>query len=111
MKINDIKTRTFYHVTKEDNWPSIKQNGLAASIGERSAKMSEDEGIFLFGSWDDLENAVMNWLGDEFEEDSLIAIKIKLPLSFPIKHNANAAFEYITKKNIPPEYIAAKYKI
>jgi hypothetical protein len=75
-----------FHITKTANLKSIMKNGLIPTIGIRSKKIDERSSIYFFQTQEDAENGLMNWLGDEFEEDeSLALLKITLPLSFPLK--------------------------
>ncbi len=93
-----------YHISPSVNTSSILKNGLTPSIGDRSTNLGEvDEKIYMFGSMDDVEYAIMNWLGDEFDEDEALSLfEIKLPLDWPLEHEA---FEYTTSKPIPPTLI------
>lgn len=96
----------FYHVSPTRNSKSILSKGLIASIGDRSSQYGEtDNNIYLFGSEDAAEDAVMNWLGDEFDEDEPLALfQITLPADWPIDHN-DEEFEYRSEMSIPPNLI------
>jgi hypothetical protein len=66
-----------YHVTPTKNIKSIAKEGLKPGIGDRSNKiMREKSGIYVFPSRLAAEDAVMNWLGDEFEDEPLTMLKI-----------------------------------
>src|ERR1700749_4826404 len=108
MKITDLTGHNFYDVTPSVNVPRILKNGLIPNLGLRSAKIEKGQNkIFLFKSVDDAEDAVMNWLGDEFPEDTdLTLLKVTLPSTFPITHDPVAGFEISTSNKIPPEMIS-----
>ena len=100
-----------YHVTPTKNLRSIMKNGLRPQIGDRSAKLhGEENGIFLFPTLDDVEDAVSNWLGDEFDEDedlTLLAIDVSgLPLV-----DSNAGYEKIAKTAISPDRISVSNEL
>lgn len=66
---------TLYHVTPSDNVPSISKNGLVPQIGPRSRSLGESKLItYFFPDRDAAEQAVMNWLGEEFEEDEPLTL-------------------------------------
>ena len=61
---------TAYHVTHSASWPRIQAEGLLPTIGDRSADLGEVEArIYLFPDKDSMNNALMNWLGECFEEE------------------------------------------
>ena len=76
----------FYHVTPESNLESIFEKGLMPSIGERSAQCETMPMVFLFNSLCDCENALSNWLGEEFEDtyERLAVLEVLIPKSFPL---------------------------
>ena len=103
--INLVENKIYYHVTKTENVDSILNNGLLPSIGNRSVKIEKEPMTFLFGSVEDAEDAMMNWLGDEMGDSPCSLLKI----------NTNAkltknGFEYFTKGVIPPENISIEIK-
>ena len=60
----------YYHVTPTHNIESILKNGIQPSIGDRSLDLGEKEPrIYLFTSIDSCKNALMNWLGNYFEDE------------------------------------------
>ena len=100
-----------YHVTPTKNLRSIMKNGLRPRVGDRSVKLhGEENGIFLFPTLDDVEDAVSNWLGDEFDEDedlTLLAIDVSgLPLV-----DSNAGYEKIAKTAISPDRISVSNEL
>lgn len=77
----------FYHVTFQKNLDGIIAEGLRPMRGRRSEKIGLSgegkEGVFLFVSAEDMEDALMNWLGEEMEEehpdDELVVLGVTLP--------------------------------
>lgn len=61
-----------YHVTPYDNLESILKNGLIPTIGPRSAKIGGVKpAVYLFQSLDEVEDALMNWMVDDFEAEDI----------------------------------------
>ena len=89
--------------------PKIKQKGLVPQVGSLSKTLGETKkGVYLFGSKLDLENALLNWLGEELEEipeGELAILEINLPNNFKLDHDESIGFEYISKETIPWKYI------
>lgn len=93
-----------YHVTLKRNLKSIMKYGLIPQVGERSAKLNEELGVFLFPSVEDMELALEQWLGDEFdEEEELISLKVFVPDDFPLEEPVE--YERVVRTRIPPEWI------
>lgn len=71
----------YFHITPTKNLPQIFQTGLVPAKGPRSIKMNEQHNaVYLFPTLDDAENAWMNWLGEELEDDGEVALlEVKLP--------------------------------
>jgi len=64
-----------YHVTPAENLNQIMSQGLIPQKGERSRKiLDEKPAIYCFPDKNSMEDAVMNWLGDEFDEDEALAL-------------------------------------
>lgn len=98
----------FYHVTLTDNLSSIMEKGLIPSVGERSKKMGEHAATFLFGNEQDAEDAVTNWLGDQFEEEQQLALlRVTIPVNEGIEviQTEGADYEFYTKHHIPAKWI------
>ncbi len=102
--LENKEDKTFYHVTTKHNWNLIKKQGLIPKIGERAEKIPEDKPkIYMFTDINSMEDALQNWLLDEFPEDEpLVVLKIKLPPSHPIQINGS---EVTSNSPIPKEYI------
>lgn len=95
--------KVFFHVTPKRNYLRIKMHGLVPSVGTRSAKVGEEPKIFLFTNKESMEDAVINWLAAEFDEDEeFVVLKVSLPKNFPILVDGG---EVSTTSPIPPEYI------
>lgn len=94
-----------YHITPTKNVQSILKEGLKPSSGKRSQKLKEAPGTFLFKSVEDAQNALSNWLGDEFpENESLSILKVKLPKESS-KSGSAAEFEHHVISHIPAKNI------
>lgn len=110
----DAKNR-YFHVTPAANLSSILSDGIITAIGERSQIVGEkNKAVFLFPDVSSMENALMNWLGEAFEdEENLVILQIDLPDDFPvireIDSNGDPFYECFTLCNISSEYISAIY--
>ena len=59
-----------YHVTRKELLPSIVSQGLLPQVPD---DMEDIKGVYLFKSIEDMNNALMNWMGekmDEWEEEN-----------------------------------------
>lgn len=94
-----------YHVTYAEGVSSILRDGLVPRRGLRSCSLGEGrEAVFLFPSLEDVEDALMNWLGEEMDDDKPLALlEVQLPpdLSF----RSEVAWEMIVEDLIPPDCI------
>lgn len=106
--ISDI--HLYYHVTLMENVPSIRKNGLLPQVGERSEELGEtEEAIYLFPSKEDMDNALMNWLGEwyneKYREDCDLAIlEVRLPKEISVI-DEEVGYEVVYKEKIPAECI------
>ena len=114
-KIED-KPNRYFHVTPRKNLESILENGLIPQIGERSLEIGEPvEAVFLFPYFEEMNNALYNWFGEEFDddEDELIILQIDLPDNFPVYRelddNGDEFYEAHCQCDIPVEYITGIY--
>ena len=99
---------TYYHVARSKDVPSILKNGLKVSI---PVDMEDVEGVYLFKSVVDAEDATMNWLGDRFgEEEKLTLLKVDAGGVGELNNNA-AGFEIISKSDIDPKFISVEEEI
>lgn len=109
------KTGRYFHVTPIGNLESILANGLVPQIGKRSKEIGEVQArIYLFSKFEEMENALMNWLGEAFEESEELGIlQIDLPNDFPIKtevdSNGDEFYESYAYDVIPPNFIVGVY--
>lgn len=100
----------YYHVTLFSNIESILKEGLIPQIGQRSIDANETEKlVYLFQDLIDVENALMNWLGDWYtdaygENIPIAILEIILPIDFPIEEGI-VEYEKISKQKIPPKFI------
>ena len=97
-----------YHITPTENVPSIKRNGLVPQIGPRATLIGEPEkAVYFFYSIKEVDNALLNWLGEEFGEDEeLSLITVYLTDEFISKNEVQAAgYEYAISAVINPEHI------
>jgi pyrimidine deaminase RibD-like protein len=94
-----------YHVTPTKNLKSIVKQGLVPTIGDRSSQIAgEKSGIYVFPDRASAEDAVMNWLGDEFDDEPLTMLKIDV--SGLDKHITKGAdYELIVGTTIEPSRI------
>ena|SRR5208337_3333966 len=99
----------FYHVTLTENVSQIMAEGLVPQRGPRSVQMESEDGIYLFKTMEGVENALMNWLGDEFEHDSLTLLGVELPPEAQKRLNEqgddHASYEIVVTTPIPPQFI------
>lgn len=96
-----------YHVTPKSNLPSILKNGLVPTIGERSQLLETIPKIYLFPSKENLETALLNWLGQEFEDLEEDLIILEIDLSDTIYQSE--AFELTVSEIIKPDLILNVY--
>lgn len=101
-----------YHVTPIWNLLKIKKQGLIPQSGRLSNKLGESgDSIFLFSTIDDMENALYNWLGEEYEElekemgqeIQLAVLKVKIPEDSTVSSTVDYEFQVFDP--IPPENI------
>lgn len=96
--------KALYHVTTRDKLDSILKHGLIPQIGERSAKLNEDAGVFMFSSVTDMDNALLNWLGEELGDvEDIVSLKVTLPHDFPLE--ISVEYEQVSRVPIPPNMI------
>jgi len=102
-KEENISESNFYHITKKDNLSSIKKYGILPKKNKEMA--NEPFGIFLFTSKNDAEDAVVNWLGDRFdEEEELVMLTLDSSYIRDIKQSI-AGYEVYTENPIDPQAI------
>lgn len=92
-----------YHVTLKKNLSSILSEGLKPMIGPRSQKLEQTSAIFLFPSRDHVDDALMNWLGDELEDEELVLLEVDLK-NLNFESNVDS-YEIIVLDLISPDRI------
>lgn len=105
MKITEVESKRYmYHVTPKKNLRYITKNGLVPKIGNNSLLYGEtDNRIYLFSSLIEAEDAVMNWLGDLYDDEVTLAL-LKIDVT-NIDLGSEVEWEYYTTKLIPPDRI------
>lgn len=91
-----------FHVTNAQNLPSILREGLLPHVPQDME--GEPSGVYLFTDFATMGDAVMNWLGDRFdEEDELVLLTLSSEgvEVFPTE----AGYEVVSYDPIPPENI------
>jgi len=102
----DELPKKIYHVTPSENLDSILSKGLIPQKGNRSSKMvDEKSAIYCFPDKTSMEDAVMNWLGDEFEEDEPLALLEIDTEGLDGNVTDGADFEIAITTPIPPDRI------
>lgn len=95
-----------YHVTPLKNLESIKKHGLLVKIGPRSKKIGEPvRAIYLFPELGYANDAVANWLGDEFDDDEDLII---LPINVTeddVERAPDIDYERASLADIPAKLI------
>ena len=97
--------RILYHVTPARNIARIMRDGLIPKIGPRSRKLKEPvAGIYLFHSIVEAEDGAANWLGDEFGDETRLALlAVKVPDD--AQSVEGAGFETVLTTAVPPQNI------
>lgn len=91
-------------MTPIDNLDSIMRVGLRPSIGHRAIACEEDTPkVYLFGHRKDVDNALMNWLGDEFDDDIALAV---LQVECDSVVRGDVDYEFVCFDVIAPECIS-----
>lgn len=92
-----------FHVTPAKNVKWIMQDGLVPQIGSASSSYGEEEErLYLFPTKTDAEDAVMNWLGDQYESEILALLQVDIT-GISIKKDVD--WEYYTNESISPDRI------
>lgn len=95
-----------YHVTPTRNLRSIMSRGLTPQVGDRSSQISgEQSAIYCFPSKVAVEDAMMNWLGDEFDEGEQLALLAINTQGLEGSYTPNAEYEIAVTSVIPPSNI------
>ena len=100
------KPTNYYHVTPAENVEAIMRDGIKPTYGPRSEAAAESgPAVYLFPSRAHAEEAVMNWYGDEVEDDEPLAlIRVSLPpKKFELK--SEVPYEFYATETIPPKFL------
>ena len=114
---NEVKI-SLYHVTPLDQVSNILETGLEPRIGPRSERMELEPRIWLFGDQESVDQALMNWLGDEMYgaewHSGYAVLRIDLPANWFKQRRVEKTFdpygserswEWSTKEKIPGQFI------
>lgn len=91
-----------YHSTPKENMESILKNGLIPQVGPRSELLDEEAVIFFFRTIDDLDNGLLNWFGELFEDEDLVTFEVNLDKPY---FEDCAEYEVKSLTHIQPERI------
>jgi hypothetical protein len=90
-----------YHVTPATNLSSILKDGLRPSIGERSKRLGETRpAVYLFTRPEALEDALVNWLGEAFDDETTLSI-LRVDLNGLTISDSSAGYELVCLEGIP----------
>ena len=114
---NEVKI-PLYHVTPLDQVSNILETGLEPRIGPRSEAMELEPRIWLFGDQESVDQALMNWLGDEMYgaewRSGYAVLRIDLPADWFKQRRVEKTFdpygserswEWSTREKIPGQFI------
>ncbi len=100
--------RTFYHMTLARNVNKVLSDGLIPRRGPRSRKMKEgDAAIYLFPTIKDAELAYTSWLGNEFADETKLAL-LKVTVPHTMEIHSDAPYECHVYEPIPPSCISVQ---
>ena len=95
-----------YHVTPSENLRNILTSGLVPQVGNRSRKIvGEKSATYCFPDKNSMEDAMMNWLGDEFDEDEQLALLEIDTTGLDGNVTDGAEYEVAITSVIPPQNI------
>ena len=98
-------SESYYHIARSENVPLIMKDGLLPS---KPDDMQDVEGVYLFKSAMDAEDALMNWLGDRFgEEEKLTLLRVD-PRGVGEVDNSAAGYEVVSTSKIDPQFVSVE---
>lgn len=107
--VKSILSNTLYHVTTRSALADIREKGLIPQIGPRAKLMDETiPCVWLFTYQHAMEESIMNWLGDEFDEnEDLMICEVTLDNTYVEKmfYNPHVDFEIGCMVTIPVDCI------
>jgi predicted house-cleaning noncanonical NTP pyrophosphatase (MazG superfamily) len=116
--VENMNKTLVYHVTSRRYLTSIVKNGIQPKIPEDYGDGGDEMGIYCFPSMEDVENALMNWLGErieEWEEDNdkeYLEIVLVLDITgLKIKKNHDVGYEILVKEPISPNRIVEMIEV
>lgn len=100
--------RVFYHITPMSNIQPIFDCGLVPQFGCRAADANERcAAVWLLTDLEALENCLINWAGEHFDEEEKLAIvRVELPEGFPLHDQPLMPCEKLSEIGIPSEYLS-----
>jgi len=101
------RTREVYHITREENIPSIMKNGLEPRIGVHSVDIGEQRpGVHVFLNMATVEDAMMNWDAmSEWDSGDLSILTLEVPnYMVDFSHHIIGGTGVI-KDHVPPSMI------
>ena len=105
MKIFEVLDKQIiaYHVTPKRNLKYIMKEGLTPQIESNSSSYGEtEERLYFFPTVVDAEDAAMNWLGDQYEDEILALLEVDIT---GISMKKDVEWELYTNQPISPERI------
>ena len=103
--------KVLYHVTPAKNLPGIMSKGLIPKVGSRSAQIyNEQSGIFCFPDKVSVEDALMNLLGDQFDENETLALLAIDSTGLQGKYTPGAEYEVVITSPVPVSNISVATK-
>ncbi len=104
-KDEEVPLKTYYHVTPKRLLDDIQTEGLVPQVGPRSKELNEPERVWLFTSYDAMDNGLSNWLGEYLEDEGDLAVlEVKIPYGIATP-TPQAEFEASAKLTIPADCI------
>lgn len=74
--IESVVGQSAYHATPRDNLPNVMHTGLKPNSSDEG--LWDGKRVFLFATLDDANSALINWLGERFEDDILSLIEVDI---------------------------------
>lgn len=112
--LKESLARTLFHLTPWRLWRKIKVQGLIPQQGVRGlyADDSDAARIYLFESLGTLEDAMMNWFMEKFENDRYFAvIQVIVPGDVEIFDDPEIAGSFYVEAPIPVSNIKLLQKV
>lgn len=99
IKLKDmIPKKYLYHITPWKNIPNMKKHGIVPKPDIPAPFC--DKAICLFDDRTKMEDAIMNWLGDKFDEKIKLVCLVIDPIGLDI-HPSDVGYEVRSFKPIP----------